>query len=80
MDSKAQEKSLELNKIFVEKTSSEELENIMREFDEFEQNYCSDLDTGVMTMEQLNARDWSVLTRRLGKSTDEQTRMPSVTS
>lgn len=36
MYSKTQEKSLELNKTFVDKTSSEELEDIMKEFDEFE--------------------------------------------
>ena len=36
MYKKAQEKSLELNKVFVEETSQEDLESIMREFDKFE--------------------------------------------
>lgn len=36
MYSKTQEKSLELSKAFVEETSQENLEIIMKEFDKFE--------------------------------------------
>lgn len=35
MRNKVQEKSLELNKAFIAETSQEDLENIMKEFDEF---------------------------------------------